>query len=447
LKQHFRHSLLSEVVGALDAATRGAPGEAHLVVRRICDLANDIAPCSKVCLWLVDGNLERLVLKAGDDFDGTSLELDESHLPGLCALKREVINIKQVEDLPEKGPFTIGRTRVKSTLVLPVEGADGAMIAVLQMVNKLACDSEDKVGSLPQMKKASEARKTTTMRRSVMNIQLSEAEMPTSKRATVYAGTAGANNIMSPRSLGIARHSQPPVVSDQLLPEDDKGNVVSFTRSDEETAAVLCASVAIALRTSGLVSELQQSGRTVQALRAVLDGLHHAKTVEELVAETRAQVKQVLECERVTFYFVDPQKQELWSTPTEETPFGIRLEVGQGHAGRVAVNGGTYRQNNVQLDLRHDKRADAANNFTTRAIVTVAVSLHPTGQSADKNGGRRSVPIKTAFQKSQSAHLSKKPELREDVARQRDRSHVCACTRAHACARAHACTRVCVEID
>ena len=103
------------------------------------------------------------------------------------------------------------------------------------------------------------------------------------------------------------------------------------------------------------------------------------KINEALTAETNFDVllelivnqsSALLDAERATLYLLDAERNELWSRIAQEVK-EIRLPVGTGIAGYVAVNNQVLNIYDAYLDPRFDPSTDQDNGFHTRNILTV----------------------------------------------------------------------------
>ncbi|HAV22899.1 MAG TPA: hypothetical protein DCX46_05280 [Bacteroidetes bacterium] len=77
-----------------------------------------------------------------------------------------------------------------------------------------------------------------------------------------------------------------------------------------------------------------------------------------------------LEAERGTIYLLDEERNELWSKVVKGDGLAeIRLPVGNGIAGAVALTGETVNLKNVQSDPRFDRSFDARSGYTTNSML------------------------------------------------------------------------------
>jgi len=82
---------------------------------------------------------------------------------------------------------------------------------------------------------------------------------------------------------------------------------------------------------------------------------------------------QATEAERSTVYFVDQARKELWSRVAARTAIEIRLPLGTGIAGQVALTGETINVPDAYADPRFDRNVDLRSGFRTLNMLVVPV--------------------------------------------------------------------------
>lgn len=111
--------------------------------------------------------------------------------------------------------------------------------------------------------------------------------------------------------------------------------------------------------------------------------------LENLVHE----VTDVLRADRSTLYLVDEHSGELRSRVVEGAPgLDIRIKVGKGLAGWVAMTGIPLRINDVLTDDRFDARWDRKSGYRTQNVLAVPIlgegrAVIGVMQSLNKRGG------------------------------------------------------------
>ena len=82
---------------------------------------------------------------------------------------------------------------------------------------------------------------------------------------------------------------------------------------------------------------------------------------------------QATDAERCTVYFVDQAKKELWSRIASRTAMEIRLPLGTGISGQVALTGETVNVPDAYADPRFDRNVDLRSGYRTLNMLVVPV--------------------------------------------------------------------------
>ena len=104
--------------------------------------------------------------------------------------------------------------------------------------------------------------------------------------------------------------------------------------------------------------------------------LSHLSVQKDREAYLRGLVElcsQAVDAERCTVYVVDKQKQELRARVAQRTATEIRLPMGQGLAGQVALTGETINVPDAYADPRFDRNVDLRTGFRTLNMLVVPV--------------------------------------------------------------------------
>jgi sigma-B regulation protein RsbU (phosphoserine phosphatase) len=104
---------------------------------------------------------------------------------------------------------------------------------------------------------------------------------------------------------------------------------------------------------------------------------------DTLFASILTVARNELHVERGTLYFVDEQKQEIWTKIAGELSGEIRLPIGKGLAGTVAATGEPLILHDAYEDPRFDRSLDQRTGFRTRSMLCVPI----------KNRGQRVVGV------------------------------------------------------
>ncbi|MDP9360892.1 MAG: SpoIIE family protein phosphatase [Acidobacteriota bacterium] len=104
---------------------------------------------------------------------------------------------------------------------------------------------------------------------------------------------------------------------------------------------------------------------------------------DTLFASILTVARNELHVERGTLYFVDDQKQEIWTKIAGELSNEIRLPIGKGLAGTVAATGQAVILHDAYQDPRFDRSLDQKTGYRTRSMLCVPI----------KNRGERVVGV------------------------------------------------------
>ena len=108
----------------------------------------------------------------------------------------------------------------------------------------------------------------------------------------------------------------------------------------------------------------------------VLMKLTHLSVERDREAYLRGLVDlcaQACDAERCTVYFVDQEKKELWSRIASRTAIEIRLPLGTGISGQVALTGETINVPDAYADPRFDRNIDLRSGYRTLNMLVVPV--------------------------------------------------------------------------
>ena len=119
-----------------------------------------------------------------------------------------------------------------------------------------------------------------------------------------------------------------------------------------------------------LERELHRLTRLVESIGIINSNLEE----EALLTSILTVASQELEVERGTLYFVDPEKNELWSRIASGMgSMEIRLPMGKGLAGTAAVTGTPSLINDAYLDPRFDPSSDERSGYQTRSVLSAPI--------------------------------------------------------------------------
>jgi len=133
------------------------------------------------------------------------------------------------------------------------------------------------------------------------------------------------------------------------------------------------------LRVRACMLQLVQTERQLEALERLLVDLGQSTTVAEVVRVVERDVPGVLGCDKCTLFFLDAEVDEIWAPPRAELPEGIRLALGEGIVGKVAVeamaNPNQARRSVITNDPKSLDywKADAAVGYEVRCLMTAPI--------------------------------------------------------------------------
>ncbi len=94
---------------------------------------------------------------------------------------------------------------------------------------------------------------------------------------------------------------------------------------------------------------------------------------DALFASILTVARNELHVERGTLYFVDEQKNEIWTKIAGELASQIRLPIGKGLAGTVAATGEPVILHDAYADPRFDRSLDQKTGYRTRSMLCVPI--------------------------------------------------------------------------
>lgn len=116
----------------------------------------------------------------------------------------------------------------------------------------------------------------------------------------------------------------------------------------------------------------------------VMVGLGHLQFIKDRHTYLERLVdlcSQAVDAERCTVYVVDHARGEIRSTVAQRAGMEIRLPMGRGLAGHVALTGETINVPDAYADPRFDRSVDVLTGFRTLNILAVPVWGRPPGRT------------------------------------------------------------------
>jgi len=141
------------------------------------------------------------------------------------------------------------------------------------------------------------------------------------------------------------------------------------------------------------LSELEKENRLLRCFRDISKILVSSDNVDKILLATVEYLARYLNAERATIFLVDDEKEELWSKVAVGLESKeIRVNIGRGIAGYVAMTGETIISNDVYSDKKFNPDVDLQTGFTTRSIICVPIYDYDgerigVGQILNKNDG------------------------------------------------------------
>ena len=97
-------------------------------------------------------------------------------------------------------------------------------------------------------------------------------------------------------------------------------------------------------------------------------------TEDQPFVDITIQMKEQLEADRCTLYFVDKEKNEVWSKVALGLEgMEIRLPTNRGVVGYVARTGRTLNLKDVYNDPRFDRSTDMRTGYRTKSMLAMAI--------------------------------------------------------------------------
>lgn len=143
--------------------------------------------------------------------------------------------------------------------------------------------------------------------------------------------------------------------------------------------------------------ELDRLRKLVEASKLINSSIEP----DTLFASILTVARNELHVERGTLYFVDDQKQEIWTKIAGELANEIRLPIGKGLAGTVAASGEAVILHDAYEDSRFDRSLDQKTGYRTRSMLCVPI----------KNRGERIVGVLQLLNKTNGSFGSRDLEF------------------------------------
>lgn len=128
---------------------------------------------------------------------------------------------------------------------------------------------------------------------------------------------------------------------------------------------------------AALEASVKREQRKLKALQDVGAALGSTLDLQELLTLVVDRISEAMEADRSTLYVLDEETNELWSKVAQgERWLEIRLRVGDGLAGTVALTGKTLNIKDAYQDPRFDADWDRRSGYRTTSTVCVPMKNH-----------------------------------------------------------------------
>ena len=152
----------------------------------------------------------------------------------------------------------------------------------------------------------------------------------------------------------------------QLL---NKANGV-FTAEDEHLLQAFAAQAAIAVKNATLNEEIRKRMEVSETLLKVMKSVASVLQIDELLKKIVTSTSEVMNAERASLFLVDQKTGDLWSKVAQGLDsMEIRVPIGVGIAGHVALTGETINIEDAYQDLRFNPEIDKRTGFRTRSVL------------------------------------------------------------------------------
>jgi len=126
-----------------------------------------------------------------------------------------------------------------------------------------------------------------------------------------------------------------------------------------------------------LQRRLRREAEKFEAVRDIAAALGSTLDLDSLLRMILGRVTRVMEADRSTLYLYDEERKELWSKLLQgEEVREIRLPVGEGVAGWVALHGQSLHIEDAYADPRFDPEWDRLSGYRTRGILCAPMKSH-----------------------------------------------------------------------
>jgi adenylate cyclase len=173
----------------------------------------------------------------------------------------------------------------------------------------------------------------------------------------------------------------------------NKQGTAVFGPADETIFKAFAHQAAIAVENFNLFQRLKDSHEKMAIMLDVATSVAQTIELPQLIKKIVAKVKEILDCDRASFFVFDRESRELWSMEASgATMKEIRFPASSGLAGHAALTGQVVNIPDAYDDPRFNSSFDQHMNYRTRSVLCVPVldrNRQVTGvtQAINKKGG------------------------------------------------------------
>ncbi|MEE3718433.1 adenylate/guanylate cyclase domain-containing protein [Tumidithrix elongata RA019] len=165
---------------------------------------------------------------------------------------------------------------------------------------------------------------------------------------------------------------------DPSKPLEERVDRVGFTEVDQALFAQFAPSMRLILESSQAFYAAAQKQRAAEALMKAALSLGQSLDLEETLKKVMDEAKLLMNADRSTLWLIDRDRNDLWTqiTNADGTTRELRVPMGVGFAGRVAVSGEVL---NIPFDLYehpdadNSKKFDQLNHYRTCSLLCMPV--------------------------------------------------------------------------
>ncbi|QLE56675.1 GAF domain-containing protein [Nostoc sp. TCL26-01] len=162
-------------------------------------------------------------------------------------------------------------------------------------------------------------------------------------------------------------------------PLAERIDTIGFTGADEQLFQEFAPSIRLILESSRSFYMATQKQRAAAAMMKAVKSLSQSSLdLEDTLKRVMDEAKELMNADRSTLWLIDREKQELWTKITQDdgSTKELRVPVGRGFAGKVAVSG---QKLNIPFDLYDQpdsetaKQLDQQNGYRTCSLLCMPV--------------------------------------------------------------------------